>query len=701
MDRLQRLLERFAPLLLDQRSLVARHAAALHELLEIETLDRLLLSDLAVEPGLRERGLVALVVAVLAVADEIDHDVVAEALAIGHRELRHVDDGLRVVSVHVKDRHLDHLRDVGAVESRARLGGRRRVADLVVDDHVDRAAGAVARELREIERLGDDPLPGERRVAVDDHGDDGLAVSVGGAHLLGLRAALDDRVDGLEVGRIRGEREMDALTALRPSVGREALVVLHVARTEGRVHVRGVLELREDRLVALAEGVREDVQATAMGHPENDLADAEGRRILDDVVEERDQRLAPFEGEALLPEEFRVEKLLEELRRGELLEDAAALAVVEVRLVLSFLHDLAQPRLAAGILDVGELDADRTAVGLAEARQDLTQGLDGAAREVARDVRLVEVLVPEAVVRRVELREVGRLTAEGIALRDAMAAGAIGMNHAQDTRVLVGDVQQRRVVSRAGGRGGRADERTEHTAVHRFGRIGGIGRRLARRRQRDGTPGAHRLGRGLLSRCSSKLFADGARIDDAPELDAPTLVDGALVDPVLVLDLLDPAGVDPEALEVLRVGGLGFVPVRVLCGIGARCVRIVIRHRGLCDRRAPGGGSKRGGRRDHTSVRRFGGSSQPRGALPTSAHAGRRRPRRRILAACRSVRPSPNVSTPGIPAWLPTIWSVAAWSIASRVAIAWCSGSPRSRPISATAPTRLATLTRDRPRATA
>ncbi len=68
----------------------------------------------------------------------------------------------------MEDRRLDHLRDVGAVDRRTRRRRRRGEADLVVDDDVDRAAGAVAAQLREVERLGHDALAGERSVAVDE-----------------------------------------------------------------------------------------------------------------------------------------------------------------------------------------------------------------------------------------------------------------------------------------------------------------------------------------------------------------------------------------------------------------------------------------------------------------------------------------------------------------------------------------------------
>ena len=71
--------------------------------------------DLLVHDRLGERRLVALVVAVPAVADHVDHDVLAECLAEVEGQLADVDDGLGILAVHVEDRHFDHLGDVGAV----------------------------------------------------------------------------------------------------------------------------------------------------------------------------------------------------------------------------------------------------------------------------------------------------------------------------------------------------------------------------------------------------------------------------------------------------------------------------------------------------------------------------------------------------------------------------------------------------------
>ena len=105
----------------------------------------------------------------------------------------------------MEDGDLDHLRNVGAIEGRACLGGSRREADLVVDDDVEGAAGRVAVELREVQGLGHDSLARKGRVAVQHDRNDGLALLVAREHLLGLRAADHHRVDSLEVRRIGGQ----------------------------------------------------------------------------------------------------------------------------------------------------------------------------------------------------------------------------------------------------------------------------------------------------------------------------------------------------------------------------------------------------------------------------------------------------------------------------------------------------------------
>jgi hypothetical protein len=78
-----------------------------------------------------------------------------------------------------------------------RAGGE---AHLVVDDDVHGAAGAVAAQLRHLQRLADDALAGEGRVAVQQDRQDGEArLALVDDVLLGAHDALEHRVDGLEV----------------------------------------------------------------------------------------------------------------------------------------------------------------------------------------------------------------------------------------------------------------------------------------------------------------------------------------------------------------------------------------------------------------------------------------------------------------------------------------------------------------------
>ena len=105
---------------------------------------------------------------------------------------------------------------------------RRGEADLVVDDDMDRAAGAVAAEPREAERLRHHALAGEGGVAMQQHRDHLLAVGVAELELLGAGLAEHHRVHRLEMRRVRGQRQMH-LVAVELAVRRRAEMVLHVA----------------------------------------------------------------------------------------------------------------------------------------------------------------------------------------------------------------------------------------------------------------------------------------------------------------------------------------------------------------------------------------------------------------------------------------------------------------------------------------
>src|SRR6202000_3425764 len=108
-----------------------------------------------------EGRVVGLVMTPLAVADHVDDHVLLERLAVGEGQPGGPDNGLGVVAVDVEDGRLDHPGDVGRVHRRARVLRRRGEPDLVVDDDVHGAAGAVAAQQGQVERLRDPALAGE------------------------------------------------------------------------------------------------------------------------------------------------------------------------------------------------------------------------------------------------------------------------------------------------------------------------------------------------------------------------------------------------------------------------------------------------------------------------------------------------------------------------------------------------------------
>ncbi len=188
--------------------------ARLHEARLVQLPDARVRGDRGRHQRLRVGRLVALVVPVAAIPDQVDHHVGVEALAIHDRQAGGGEAGLRIVGVDVDDRRVEPLGQVARVVGRAavgRLGGK---ADLVVGDQVQRAAGAVAGQARHVEGLRHHPLRGEGRITVDQDRDGPIRVDRragrGAVRLLGAGVPFDHRVDRLEVARVRGERHVRA-----------------------------------------------------------------------------------------------------------------------------------------------------------------------------------------------------------------------------------------------------------------------------------------------------------------------------------------------------------------------------------------------------------------------------------------------------------------------------------------------------------
>ncbi len=96
----------------------------------------------------------------------------------------------------------NHARHIGANTAwsaiRPAVGGE---ADLVVDDQMNGAAGGVAIELRQIQRLRHHALSGKGGVAVHQERDDALALRVAQPILLRPHDAFHHRIDSFQMAR--------------------------------------------------------------------------------------------------------------------------------------------------------------------------------------------------------------------------------------------------------------------------------------------------------------------------------------------------------------------------------------------------------------------------------------------------------------------------------------------------------------------
>ena len=242
-----------------------------------------------------------------------------------------------------------------------------------------RAARAVAPGFGQVEGFHDDALAGEGRVAVHEHGKN-FPRPVGAAALLaGTGAAFDHRVDDLEVRRVERERQVDR-TAARGEVGREAIVVLDVA--VGQPFRMVAFELGKQVAGHLAHHVDQHVQATALGHADDDLLDAALAGVVYEFIHRSDEAFASFEREALLADVLGVKKALKPFGLGELLQDMALALRIIGRGAAHGLKTLLDPALDCGIGHIHEFGPDRATIGIAKRLEDLAQRHRAFFREV-------------------------------------------------------------------------------------------------------------------------------------------------------------------------------------------------------------------------------------------------------------------------------------------------------------------------------
>src|SRR5215510_2458849 len=302
---------------------------------------------------------------------------------------------------------------------------------------MDRAAGAVAFQVGQVQRLGHDALTGERRVAVNQHGQRAparLLLADLQRVLFGANHPFDDRVDELQMAGIRRKRQLD-LALAGFSLCHRPLVIFHVAFVGGEVRMYGPFEGRENALAEIPEDVGQHRQTAAMRHPHDHFFDAAFGGALNQLIENGDDRFAAFDREPLLAEVFRVKELLELLGRDQFLKQLF-FDFGRNRFGVAF-DAVAYPLLLLFALDVAALGSDLAAVVFDQHPPDFAEGRFVLAAEAVREELAIEVPDREAVCLGVEFGVlVDRNHVERIDVGDQVAAHAIGVDEFEDAHLF-------------------------------------------------------------------------------------------------------------------------------------------------------------------------------------------------------------------------------------------------------------------------
>ena len=99
----------------ERGGVVFAECARFEQLAFVKLRDRWAFLDLRVEIGLGKRGFVAFIMAIAAIAIHVDHHVTPELLTKIECHVAQKFNGQRIVAVHMKNRCLNHLADIGGV----------------------------------------------------------------------------------------------------------------------------------------------------------------------------------------------------------------------------------------------------------------------------------------------------------------------------------------------------------------------------------------------------------------------------------------------------------------------------------------------------------------------------------------------------------------------------------------------------------
>ena len=344
----------------------------------------------------------------------------------------------------MEDRAVEALGQVGGVvggTAGVRGGGE---ADLVVHNHMHRAADGVARQARQVQGLLDHAQACEGCVTVEhDRHDREVLTAFLSLEQVGLGACHthQHRVHSLKVGGVGGQGDLDLTVAEHLDVlALKAQVVLHVAGATLLSGLEVALKLVEDRCNWLANNVEQHVQTATVRHTNDNLVQALAGGGVNSSVHKRDQGFCAFKGEALLAQVLGLQEVLKGLSGVELLQDVLLLRVGRLR--HASLHAVTQPLTLITVHHVCVLSANVQGVGGAQTREHLAQRHALLAAETTHVEGAVQIPQGQAVglqqqVAGIRLRQARLVPAQRVGVRDQVATRAVCLDELHDAGVLV------------------------------------------------------------------------------------------------------------------------------------------------------------------------------------------------------------------------------------------------------------------------
>ena len=237
--------------------------------------------------------------AILAIAPEFDEGITPKRLAEFSGSLHRPHACFWIIAIDMENRDVIRLRQIRAVLTAKSVLWIRRESNLIIDDHMKRAADVISSQLHKVEALRHRSLSRKRRVAMDKHRNNFFSLAVFAQILLCSRSPERDSVDKFQMRRIGRCGQMHH-SRCGLSIRAISLMIFHIAATFRETCGPCFFEFSQHLLVFLASDIRQQVHSAAMSECETEFTRAKCCASFDQLIEHRNDRVCAFQTKAFL-----------------------------------------------------------------------------------------------------------------------------------------------------------------------------------------------------------------------------------------------------------------------------------------------------------------------------------------------------------------------------------------------------------------